>query len=317
MALLLKESDVQKLLTMEECIDILEDAFREQGAGAITNRPRYRIRTPKGFLHIMPAAVPSMNGLGFKAYPSYGGVTKNLVVLYDYDNGQLQAIIESAYLTAVRTGAATGVATKYMARQDSATVGFYGTGGQSRTQLPAVCAVRKIQKVKAYSRNVERREAFCKEMSDMLGVEVVGVDTPEEAAKGVDIIITATSAREPLYKGELMDKGTHINAIGSNHWMRREIDDTAIKRSSIIVVDDLEDSKIEAGELIWAVDRGIMTWGQVFELGDVVVGRVPGRRSDEDITLFKSNGIAMEDVAVAARLYQKAKQKGVGQEIPI
>lgn len=317
MALLLKESDVRQLLTMEECIEVLEEAFRQQGLGTVTNRPRYRIRTPKGFLHIMPAAVPTMGGLGFKAYPSYGAVTKNLTILYDNENGQLQAIIESGYLSAVRTGAATGVATKYMARQDSSTVGIYGTGGQSRTQLPAICAVRKIRKVKAYSRNAERREAFCKEMSDMLGVEVVPVDNPEEAAKGVDIIVTATTAPEPVYKGEWMDRGTHINAVGSNHWMRREIDDTAIKRSSIIVVDDLEDSKIEAGELIWAVDRGAMNWGRVLELGEVVVGRALGRTSDEDITLFKSNGIAMEDVAVAARLYQKAKQKGIGQEIPI
>ncbi len=317
MVMLLKEKDVQQLLSMEECIDIVEEAFKQQGLGRVVNRPRYRTRTERGFLHMMPASVPSMDGLGFKAYTSYGAVAKNLVVLYSYQNGQLLAFIEAGHLSNIRTGAATGVATKYMARQDAKIVGLYGTGGQARTQLPAICAVRQISQVKAFSRNQERRESFAKEMTDILGVEVVPVENPEEAAKGVDVIVTATTSRDPVYKGDWMDKGVHVNAVGSNHWIRRELDDTAIRRADIIVVDDLEDSKIEAGDLIWAVERGVMTWGKASELGDVVVGRVPGRQGDDDITLFKSNGIAMEDVAVAARLYEKAREAGLGQEIPI
>jgi len=317
MVMLLKESDVRDLLPMEECIEILEGVFEQQGLGRVVNRPRYRTRTEKGFLHIMPAAVPALDGLGFKAYTSYGGVPKNLMMLYSYQNGQLLAMIESGWLSSIRTGAATGVATKYMARKDAKVVGIYGTGGQALTQLPAICAVREVSKVLAYSRDVDRRESFCKKMSESLGVEVISVEKPEEAAKGVDIIVTATTSRDPVCKGEWMDKGVHINAIGSNHWIRREVDDVAISRSDIIIADDVENSKIEAGELIWAVERGLMNWGQVFELGDVVVGRVVARKGDDDITMFKSNGVAIEDVAVAMRLYQKARDKGVGEELPI
>ena len=217
----------------------------------------------------------------------------------------------------MRTGAASGVATKYMARQDADTVGIYGTGWQAESQLMAVCAVRKIRSIKAYSRKRDHREAFARRMESMLRVEVTPAATAEEAARGQAIIITATSAREPVLKGEWVDAGAHINAAGSNFLSKAEIDVETIRRASLVAVDSIEQSKVEAGDLLPAIERGIISWESVTELGRIVAGRERGRTSAEEITIFKSNGIALEDISTALRVYNLARERGLGSPVSL
>lgn len=317
MILFLREAEVRELLTMEEALQLVEEVFRQHGLGTAINRPRFRVRLSNGILHIMPAATPFSKSLGFKAYTTFRGGARFLFFLYNSDTGELLAIMEADRLGQMRTGAASGVATKYMARPDAHTVGLFGAGWQAQTQLMAVCAVRKIQKVKVYCRTPEKRRTFSQEMSALLSVEVQPVDVPEDVVKESDIVITITTAREPVLNGEWLKPGTHLNVAGSNSAIKREVDDTTLKRSNLIVVDSREDGMIESGDLIIPVEKGIIHWGQIRELGEVVAGYIPGRRTPEEITLFKSNGLAIEDVAVAARVYELAKQRGVGMELPV
>lgn len=317
MVLYLTEDDVQRLLPMKEAIGAVEEAMRQQGLGAAVNRPRQRVRVPAGTLHMMGAALPDKGVVGFKAYTGFGRKVRFLALLYSAGDGELLAIMAAERLGQVRTGAASGVATKYMARQDASVVGIIGSGYQAQTQLAAACAVRPVREVRAYSRSPERRRAFAEQMERELGVAVRAVGTPDEAVKGCHIVVTATTSREPVFGGELLEPGTHMNIMGSNALIRREIDDIAVQRSGLIVVDSIEQAKIESGDLLGPVERGILHWDHCRELWQVVLGLVPGRRSDEEITLFKSHGIALWDMAAAAHVYQQAKAKGVGRKIEV
>ena len=319
MALYLSERDVAELLPMAECIDALEKAFAYAGEGLAENVPRHRIRLPKGFLHFMAAACigPDLSGFGYKVYSTFpGGASKFLVMLYHAETGELLSVMEAATLGQVRTGAASGLATKYMARADASTVGAIGTGYQAVTQLEAVCAVRRVKQVRAYSRSEEKRGDFARRTSDLLGIEVVPAGSAEECVRGADIAVIITNAREPVLKGEWLAEGCHVNAAGGNHWIRRELDEVAVGRSDLIVVDDLEQAKAECGDLIWLAERGSFRWGMAHELKDVVSGRVRGRPTDGFLTLFESQGVAIEDVAAALHVYHKAREKGIGQELP-
>ena len=316
MALFLSEGDVAQLLPMKECVDVLDQAFAHAGAGQVENKPRSRIRMPNGFLHFMAAADAGHQVFGYKAYPSFAGGAKFLVMLYDYESGQLLACIEAGRLGQIRTGAASGLATRYMARADAATVGVIGTGSQARSQLEAVCTVRNIQQARVYSRRQEHREEFAKQMSERLNLEVAPVDSAEQCVTGADIAITITSAREPVLMGDWLAPGAHVNAAGGNHWMRREIDEAAVVRAEVIVVDDLEQARVECGDLMWVEARGTFRWSMANELADVVAGRVPGRPSEQSITLFESMGVALEDIAAAQLVYRKAKEQGIGQDLP-
>lgn len=314
MALYFSEDDVQRQLSVRETVEALEDAFRLWGHGQAVDQPRRRIRLEKGFFHMLEAAIHGLGVHGFKAYtaPPAGG--EFLVNLYDSATGKLLALLQGHYLGQIRTGAASGLATRYMARPNASTVGTIGTGFQAETQLEAVCAVRPIKKAKAYSRTSERREAFARKMSERLGIEVEAVDSGQACVEGVDIINVITSSREPVLHGEWLSRGQHINAAGSNHWMRRELDDEAVRRADLIVADSLAAARSECGELIWAVGRGVIRWEQVRELRDIVAGHMPGRPRDDAITLFESQGLAIEDVAAAYHLYQKAG--GQASEMP-
>ncbi len=215
----------------------------------------------------------------------------------------------------MRTGAASGVATKYLARRDAKTVGIFGTGWQALSQLEAVCAVRDIEDVRVYSRSSENRARFCSEMgAKHRNVKLTPVSRPEEAAEA-DIVITITTARDPVFSGAWLRPGTHVNAAGANSILRRELDDDAIKRASIITVDSLDQARIEAGELVIPVEKGWLTWEAVHELRHVVNGDMRGRTGDAEITLFKSLGIAIEDIAAASVLYQKARNQKAGKEL--
>jgi ornithine cyclodeaminase/alanine dehydrogenase-like protein (mu-crystallin family) len=273
---------------------------------------------PGGFFHFMAAADGGQGVFGYKAYPSFAGPggSKMMVMLYDYQSGELLTCMEAGRLGQIRTGAASGLATRYMAREAAKSVAVIGSGFQARTQLEAVCAVRPIKEARVFSRRQERREDFAKRSSERLGVEVRPVESAQECVEGADIVITITSAREPVALGEWLKGGAHINAAGGNHWLRREIDEAAVLRSELIVVDDLEQARIECGDLLWLEARGTFRWDMAHELRDVVAGRVPGRLSADGVTLFESMGVALEDIAAAELVYRKAKERGIGQELP-
>ena len=314
----LTERDVEALLTMPEAISALERAFRSQAQAEAINQPRRRLYMPGGAYHIMAAADLSLHTFGIKTYASFRPKTRFLFLLYSSDNGDLLAIIEADRLGQIRTGAASGVATRFMAKQGAGLkVGIYGSGWQAQSQLEAICAVRDVKAVTVYSRDAAKREAFCAVMSQRLHISVKPAANSEAAAEGQDIVITATSATEPVLRGDRLSPGAHVNAVGSNMLMKREIDETVIQRSHLLVVDSIEQSKLEAGDLLPAFERRLFRWEQVRELHEIVSGQCHGRTDDSQITLFKSNGIALEDVAVATLVYVKALDQKFGTEIPV
>jgi ornithine cyclodeaminase/alanine dehydrogenase-like protein (mu-crystallin family) len=317
MVLFLNEPQVTELLSMEMAITAVEEALKQHGFGTAINNPRRRVRLPTGQLHLMSAALPTRGVIGYKAYTAFRGKARFHVMLYSADTGDLLAILQADRLGQMRTGAASGVATNYMARREAQSVGIFGTGWQARSQLEAVCAVRPIQSIKAFGRDATRRQTFCSEMSQQLGIPVEPADTPEAAVRGMDVVITSTSAREPLFDGKWLEPGAHLNAIGSNALIRREIDDTSVRRSSLIVVDSKEQARLECGDLLGPIERGLIHWEQVRELGEVVAGFIPGRRQASDITLFESHGLAIWDLAAGMAVYEAAKSKGIGREIAL
>jgi ornithine cyclodeaminase/alanine dehydrogenase-like protein (mu-crystallin family) len=238
-------------------------------------------------------------------------------MLYSTETGELLAILQADRLGQMRTGAASGVATKFMARHDACTIGIFGTGWQARSQLEAMCAVRPIQAINAYGRDAARRQTFCTEVSQQLGVPVEPAASPEAVVKGMDVVITATNAREPLFDGNWLEEGAHVNAIGSNALIRREIDDTTVRRSSRIVVDSKEQARAECGDLLGALERGLVHWEEIRELGEVVAGFAPGRRQASEITLFESHGLAIWDLAVGMAVHEAAKAKGIGYDLTL
>ncbi len=314
MAIFLREEDVIRLLPINEAIEMVEQGFKEQGNGTGVNLPRERAQAGTIGVTMMVAALGERGVAGFKTM----GAGKPLVLLYGGEPRQLLAVMEAGSLGQIRTGAASGVATRYMAREDASSVGMIGTGNQAITQLSAVCAVRPIQTIKAYSRTQERREEFCRTMSDSLGIQVLPVSSAQEAVQGTDIAIAITNVRtlEPVIIGDWLEPGMHINAAGANSLARRELDDAAVMRCSIIAADAVDQAKIECADLVMPVDSGILSWDAVLELGQVVTGKASGRASANDITLFESQGIALEDVAVAAHIFERAKTEGVGEALP-
>jgi ornithine cyclodeaminase/alanine dehydrogenase-like protein (mu-crystallin family) len=311
--LLLTEDEVRRLLTMEMALEAVEEVLRRQAHEEAQNVPRARCHADHAMLHTLSAAVKKLGVLGYKAYCTTRHGAQFHIGLYDSKTGQLIALLQADYLGQVRTGAASGVATHYMARPDAQHVGLYGSGKQARTQLLAVCRVRNIQRVQVFSPHEERRRRFCQEMSVECQCDVVPVPRPELAAHDKDIVITATSSREPVLYGDWLAEGTHLNIIGSNYLSKAEIDANTIRRSQTIIVDSKDQARIEAGDFVQALEEGSLRWSDVHELGQVIVGRYAGRLHAQDITLFKSLGIALEDVAVAAKVYDKAISSGVGR----
>jgi ornithine cyclodeaminase len=308
MALYLSNQDVTRLLSVAECVGVLEDLFRQEAQGLVENIPRQRLRLGRAGGTIMGGAV-----LGSNAYAVRHQAHS---LLYNTESGKLDAVIEPGTLAWIRTGAATGVAVKHMSAEDASVVGVFGTGRQAVTQIEAVCAVRPIKTVKVYGRNQERREQFAAEMRERVGADVVPVTSAEECIQGSQIVVAITTAREPVFDGSLLEPGQHVTAAGSNSWMKREIDDTTIERAALIAVDNLEQAKIECGELIWAAERGSFRWRNAVELHEVVSGKVAGRPALDAITLFESQGIGIEDTAGYAYVLEKAKAQGVGVELP-
>jgi ornithine cyclodeaminase/alanine dehydrogenase-like protein (mu-crystallin family) len=304
--LYLNESDVRALLSMSDCIGLMQSAFERLASGEALNQPRRRLILPTGsVLHYMAGS--DGRYFGAKVYstnPRHG--THFLFLLYRAADAEPVAILEANHLGQIRTGAATGLATRLLARPDASTLAIIGSGFQARTQMEAVLAVRQIGETRVWSRHADRRAAFAAETSARFTTPVRAVEIAEDAVRGADIVVTATSAREPVFEAEWVNEGTHLNAIGSNQATRREIPAQLVRRADRIVVDSIEQGRMESGDLILAMKEGDWTGPQVVELKDVVSGGAAGRTSPREITLFKSNGLALEDVISAAFVYELA-----------
>jgi ornithine cyclodeaminase/alanine dehydrogenase-like protein (mu-crystallin family) len=317
MALHISESEVRAVLTMPMAIEAVEGISRMQASGEAVVHPRRRFELPGGgFFHYMAAADFSAGYVAMKQYTYVKGKIRFLVPLYEMQTGDLAALIEADYMGQLRTGAASGVATKYLARENSRVAAIIGTGGQARTQLEAIAAVRKLQSARVYGRDAAKRDRFSKEMSEKLGFTVESASSSSEAVHGADILCTATTAANPVVSGADLAPGVHMNAIGANHAHKRELDAEAVESADVIVVDSIEQSRQEAGDLILAFQGDEVCWTGVKKLSEVVAGKAPGRTSDAEVTLFKSNGIASWDLAVAMKVYALAKEKKLGRELP-
>ena len=309
----LNENDVKQLLPMDRAIQAVEDAFRQLSAGQAENMPRHRLHSPKGTLHLMAASLPQLGVMGLKVYTVFAGRAFFLVHLYSTETGELLAVIEANRLGQIRTGATTGVAIRWMARKESRFVGIFGSGWQARTQLQAVCQIRPIQQIQAFSRSSPRLQEFCKEMEKKLNIPCLAARTPQEIVEQADILITITTSAAPVFSGAWLKDGTHIDAAGANYLIKRELDDICLARCSSIVVDSREQARLECGELLSSMVKGVLNWNGVLELGEVVAGRAAPRTDSSQITLFKSLGLALEDVAVAAEVYRRAKAENIGK----
>ena len=315
LTLLIREEDVRALLTPARAVELVETVFRYEAEGRAENRPRIRIPFPKGLFHSMSAVVTAANSVGLKAYASGSTGATFVVLLFDTQSSALLAILEADWLGRMRTGAASGVATRYMASEAARTLGVIGSGRQAETQIDSIAAVRPLDHIKVFSRSVERREALARSMSGRLDVNVSAVSTAQEAVSESDIVVTITSSREPVVDGSWLANGCHVNAAGSNQPTRRELDASAVARAGIVAVDSLQQARIESGDLILAAAEGAFDWPNAVELSQIVSGSVKPDRSPGGISIFVSQGIAIEDIMVARDVYDRAVAAGRGQRI--
>ncbi|MBN1317996.1 MAG: ornithine cyclodeaminase family protein [Anaerolineales bacterium] len=328
MTLLLNRQDVESLLTMEATIEAVEGAFRQLALGNTVMPQRTVVKPPEHHgIHLgMPAYIGGdVGGLGLKIVTVYHDnpqkynlpTTIGVLLLNDPATGAPLSIMDASFLTAMRTGAAGGVAAKHLARKGAENVVIFGAGVQARTQLMAACAVRPINKAMVIDLNTAAREKFAKEMSELLNIPVEPAEDVQAAVEGAGIIVAATSSPEPIFNGAWLQPGVHINGIGSHTPTTRELDTKTLQRAKI--VPDLASACLsEAGDIIIPIQEGAISEDDIqTELGQVIAGLKPGRTSDQDITLFKSVGLAIQDISTAVKVYQLALEKGVGQKIQL
>jgi alanine dehydrogenase len=316
MALLLTEADVKSLLSMPLALECVQHSFQRLANGSALLHSRQRLHLPsKSYLHYMAAADGTSGYMGLKIYTSSRAGLRFLITLFSAESGDLLALMEADFIGQMRTGAASGVATRLLAREDARTAGIVGTGLQARTQLQAIAQVRRMTEVRAFSRSAEKSEKFAREMTEALKIPVSAVRSAEAAVRDADIVVTSTTSSSPVMEGRWLEPGAHINAIGANFPQKRELDAKAVERCDVIVVDSLEQSKMEAGDLIHVFREDAGRWSDVRELADIVSGKLSGRTSANEITLFKSNGIAIEDIVVAARIFEMAQKRRIGKDI--
>lgn len=324
MVLVLSGKDLRETLSMKEAISAVEEGFRSSKSAVVPRRIPLNIPEHEGLFLYMPAYVSDLRALVVKEVsvhknnPGRGLPTvRGTVLLNDPEDGSLLAIMDGAILTAIRTGATTGVATKYLARGDSAVLGIFGAGVQARTQLEAVAEVRHIKLTRVFDVHRFRAEKFSVEMSRELGIDVIPAGSPEEVLSGADIIVTATTSKTPVFSGELVEEGMHINGVGSHTPDARELDTSTIVKSRLIV-DSREACLEEAGDVIIPIREGAISESHIkADLGEVVRGDKDGRKNDKEITVFKSVGLALEDAVVALRAYKIASEKGFGRPVEL
>ncbi|ALM75100.1 ornithine cyclodeaminase family protein [Thermococcus barophilus] len=322
--LVLSRNDLEKILSMKEVIKAIEKAFLElyNGTAKVPLRTIIDIEKHKGTMLYMPCYLEENDALAIKVVSVYEENLKKgfptifaTVLVNDPETGKPLAIMEGGYLTAMRTGATSGVATRYLARKDSRTVGIIGAGVQARTQLWAVYEVRPLKKVFVYDISMERAKSFADYMSKKLGIEIIIAKSPEEVVRNSDILILATTAKQSVIDGDWIREGTHINSIGWVGPEGRELDSKTVRKAKLIV--DSKDAVLkESGDIIIPIKEGIIDESHIYaELGEIVSGAKKGRTSNEEITLFKSVGLAIEDAITAKLAYEKAIKENIGKEV--
>lgn len=315
MALILRESDVQDLIEMDEVITAVESAMRELGEGDAHNEPRRRAFTPGGLLNVMFAYYPGGRCSGLKAYTVANGHLRMMVVLFGLD-GSLQALIESDFMGAYRTGAATAVAVKALRPPGPATVALIGTGWQGATQALALSRVLEIKELRVFSRNAEKRAAFAAEQKEQLGVPTVDAPDAAAAVRGADVVVTITTSHSPVIEADWVEPHAVVAAVGSNFRNRAELPPELIERAQTVVVDQLAAAQLESGDLIQAHAAGKFDWSEAVELGSVVTGRWE-RPDRPGITVFESHGLAIWDLAAATVVLDAARKRGGYDEIEL
>lgn len=317
MALFLSENDVKQVLTATMALEAVESAHRDLALGQAQDTPRARTRLPQTALHILQGALPAQGVFGYKAYTTNRSGNRFLVHLFDAASGQLLAVIEADYMGMIRTGAASGLAARCLARPDARVAGVFGAGWQAEGHVLALCAALPLEKVKVFSRHAEKLQAFCQRLSEVTGVPVMAAASPEETVRDSDLIGTLTTASLPLFDAEWLAPGTHINAAGSNALIRKELSEATLRRCALIAVDAVPTALAEAGDLLPLLEKGRLHARQLVELGDILTGRHAGRTSAEQITVFESQGLAIQDLAVALRVVAAARARGLGVELPL
>lgn len=315
MALFLRDQEVNQCVSMDDMLGAIESMQRHFGQGEAYNLPRRKIIAPSGQLAVMGGGLFYEGVMGVKTYTVVNGQYSFQVSLYDANTGRLICYTQANRLGQLRTGATTGVAVKYLSKSNAATVGIIGTGHQASSQLEAVCKIRKVSLIKAYSRTAQRRDAFAKTMTDSLGVKVTSSASSEAAVQNSDIVICIAAAMDPVLEGKWISPGCTIIGAGPTTWRAKEVDDDTLTRADRIFVDSAEQAPLEAGDMSSAVDRGILQWNQLQELRHVVAGGIKGREGDQEIIYAKLMGTGVADVAAAKLAYDRAKAQGLGTEM--
>ncbi|HEX2385580.1 MAG TPA: ornithine cyclodeaminase family protein [Candidatus Binatia bacterium] len=341
MVLVLKNPQIEGLVRMDEEIAAIEQAYREFGEDKAKISPRARIRVPwkeeggQYYFNNIMGLVPGVKSMALRIDSSfsrqervdgalrtvYPGDFVGLVFLFDMDSCELLAIMDDHAISTLRVGATSGVAAKYLARKDSAVMGLIGSGEQAKTQVTAAVAVRPIKKVKVYSPTRANRERFAREMSAECGIEVVAVDSAEAAVRDSDLVTAATNTVDPVIDGRWLAEGAHVNSIvgGDGYMKRRELDDETFRRAGLIIIGYKQQIVVDKqAEFHDRLERGIVKLEDLHELGELLTGKCRGRKDDREITLFKNNtGMGIQFAATARLVYEKAKQKGIGVELPL
>ena len=305
----LSEADVAELLTPADAVEVIEGCFRRLAAGSIVNAPRRRLRLENGALADMAASDLELGVAGGKLYAASSEGSSFVVCLFEARPPRLIGVIEAGHLGRLRTGAASGVAARHLASAHASSLGVIGCGNQAETQVACIRAAQPdLERVVAYCRTPERLEAFCK---------TTGAEPAESHrdAGSQDVVVTVTTSRDPVLRGEWLPSGALVLAVGANEPSRRELDNAVLERASFVCCDSLEQAKLESGDLIEPVAAGVLDWLEVHELQEVVGGEVQGRQSPIDIVVFKSNGLAAWDVALGTEALRRAEERGMGLDV--
>ena len=309
MTLLLRESDVEELLSAEDAVEAVEACFGRIARGAVENRPRSRLGVEEGLLHVMAAADLELGVAGLKTYVAFREGARFVFALFAADRPELLALLDADRLGQRRTGAASAVAVRHLARPGARSLGVIGCGWQAESQVESIrVALPSLDELVVFCRSERRREDF----AERLGGEAAEWYAEPAAC---DVVVTVTTSRDPVLRGEWLRPGALVCAVGANRLQARELDNAVLERAGFVCCDSTEQARIEAGDLVEPIERGVLDWLEVHELAQVVSGDVSGRQSDGDIVLFKSLGIAAEDLAVAKLVLDRALERGVGTRL--
>lgn len=325
MTLFLTQKDVESILDMKGALEAVESGFREMGLGQIEMPPRVYLHFEKynGVLIAMPAYIKGLDAAGVKIVtvhsenPSKYNLPSVIatIILNDPTRGTPLAIMDGTYITALRTGGAGACGAKYLSRKDSKVAAIIGLGVQGRSQLMGLCEVRDIEKAKVFDAVPAAKRRYAEEMSTKLGLDIEAADSVEAAVKDVDIVVTCTPSPKPILKGEWIGEGTHISAIGADTAAKRELDSSVFKRVDKVVV-DFTPQALVVGDFAAPISEGVIKQEDIYaELGEIVVGKKRGRERSDEVTLFKATGMAIQDVGTAFKVYNMAKQRGIGREV--